>query len=61
MISKKFDASKNLNEEDLKFFVKNGFVIYKNVFEPKEFNNIKKNILESYSNLKKIIKKKKFL
>lgn len=59
MLNKKFDANSLNDTNHLKFFVKNGFVIYKNVFEKKIFNLVRKNILNSYNNLVVNFKKKK--
>ena len=52
--------SRNLkNDDDLRFFVKNGFVVYRNIFEKKIFEAAKNNILASYKNLSHDFKRKK--
>ena len=55
----KFNARNLKNDDDLKFFVKNGFVIYKNIFDRKIIDSVKNNILGSFKNLSHDYKKKK--
>ena len=46
----KFNAS---SREDLKFFIKNGFVVYHNIYEKKVLNESKNYLLKLHSSLKK--------
>ena len=55
----KFDSRNLKNDDDLRFFVKNGFVIYKNIFDRKIIDAVKNNILGSFKNLSQDYKKKR--
>ena len=58
-LNKIFNAKKIDSKSDLKFFVKHGFVVYRNVFKKNIFDNVRENIFYSYNNLVKNYKKKK--
>ena len=58
-INKIFNANKLDSKSDLRFFVKYGFVIYRNVFKKKIFNQVRDNIINSYNTLLENYKKKK--
>ena len=57
--NKAFSFQETLKNEDLKFFVKNGYVVYRNLYDKSKFTEAQKFLFEKYSSLKKKFNSKK--
>jgi len=57
--NKIFNFKETLKNDDLKFFVKNGYVVYRDLYNKSEFGKAKQFLLNKYSILKKKFNSKK--